>query len=296
MVDGVWRACGREFTEHEVELIREVARSCGGLSRTEIAHTVCELLEWRRAGGGLKGRECLDLLAKLEAAEVVKLPVLRRTRPRGSPTRIVRTGLAEGKATLRASVKEVEPVVVVAVEGPAERKLFRELIDRYHYLGYRVPFGAHVQYLVQIGGKAAQVAGAVQFSSAAWRLAARERWIGWSERQREAGISRVVQNSRFLLLPWIEVKNLASRVLSLALRRVPGDWERRYAVRPLLAETLVDPARYAGTCYRAANWIEVGLSAGRGRMDREHRRHGAAPKRVFVHALAADWREKLLAG
>lgn len=293
---GAWRACGREFTAREVELIAEVVRSCRALSRMELAHTVCELIEWRRAGGGLKARECLDLLAELEAAEVVKLPALRRTRPRGSRTRIVRTGLAEGAATLRASVAALEAVRLGAVEQRDERQLFRELIDRYHYLGYRVPFGAHVQYLVHIGGTAAQVAGAVQFSSAAWRLSARDRWIGWSEREREAGIARLVQNSRFLLVPWIEVKNLASRVLSLALRRVPGDWERRYGVRPLLAETLVDPARYAGTCYRAANWIEVGMSAGRGRMDRAHRRHGAAPKRVFVYALAADAREQLRAG
>jgi len=290
-----WGACGREFTAQEVELIAEVVRSCGARSRMELAHTVCELIEWRRAGGGLKARECLDLLAELEAAQVVKLPALRQTRPRGSRTRSVRTGLAEGAATLRGSVEALESVCLRAVEQRDERELFRELIDRYHYLGYRVPFGGQVQYLVHVGGKAAQVAGAVQFSSAAWRLSARERWIGWSERQREAGISRVVQNSRFLLLPWIEVKNLASRVLSLALRAIPGDWERRYGVRPLLAESLVDPARYAGTCYRAANWIEVGLSAGRGRMDREHRRHGAAPKRVFVYALAADAREKLLA-
>jgi hypothetical protein len=276
---------GRRFTAEDVELIGEIAASCAGLSRAELANTVCELLDWRRPGGGLKWRECLDLLSKLEARGLVKLPALRG--PRRHVTRI------EAAPVCAAVVDQaqLEQVSVVRVQNAAQRRLFRELIEGHHYLGYRMPFGARVQYLAYLDGE--RVGGCVQFSSAAWRLAARDRWIGWSDAQRSAGLTRVIQNSRFLILKNIQVPNLASRVLSLALRRVVADWQALYGVRPLLAETLVDSSHYRGTCYRAANWVEVGESAGRGRMDREHARHGAAPKRVFVYELVAGARQRL---
>lgn len=282
------RGSGRTFTAPDVELIGALASSCSGLSRTELANTVCELLEWQRPSGGLKWRECLDLLAKLEAKGVVKLPALRGPREHATPVHAAAVGAERAE---RIEHAHLEKVRIVRAQSAAQRRLVRELIAAHHYLGYRTPFGARVQYLAYLDGE--QVAGCVQFSSAAWRLAARDQWLGWSDAQRAAGLIRVIQNSRFLMLPSIHVPNLASRVLSLALRRVAVDWEALYAVRPLLAETLVDPARYRGTCYRAANWIEVGRSAGRGRMDREHVRHGAAPKRVFVYELAPGARATL---
>jgi hypothetical protein len=137
------------------------------------------------------------------------------------------------------------------------------------------------------------VVGCLQFSSPAWRLQARDRWIGWSEAQRRQQLQRVVNQSRFLLLPWIKVKNLASHVLALSARRVGEDWPERFAIRPLLLETLVDAQRYGGTCYRAANWISVGVRTGRGRMDRENQRHGASPKHCLVYPLRAQARRKL---
>lgn len=279
------RASGRAFTAEDVELIGEIAASCAGLSRTELANTVCELLEWRRPGGGLKWRECLDLLGKLEAKGLVKLPALR-----GPREHLMQIDAAPTCAEV-VEQAQLTQVRVNRVQSAAQRRLFRELIEGHHYLGYRTPFGARVQYLAHLDEQ--RVAGCVQFSSAAWRLAARDRWIGWTDAQRSTGLTQVIQNSRFLILKNIHVPNLASRVLSLSLRQVAADWEALYGVRPLLAETLVDPARYRGTCYRAANWIEVGESAGRGRMDREHLRHGAAPKRVFVYELVAGARARL---
>jgi hypothetical protein len=155
-------------------------------------------------------------------------------------------------------------------------------------LAYRVPFGAHVEYLILIAQPKPTVVGCLQFSSAAWRIRARDAWIGWDDATRARQLSQVVSNSRFLLLPWVRIQNLASTTLALALRRLPADWQAAYGVTPLLVETLVDPARYSGGCYRAANWIEVGETAGRGRDDRQHRRHGARPKRVFVYPLTRD--------
>jgi len=133
----------------------------------------------------------------------------------------------------------------------------------------------------------------MQFSSAAWRIAVRDEWIGWDEDTRVRNLQHIVNNSRFLVLPWVEVKNLASRILSEAVRRMATDWKRYYRVEPMLAETLVDPRRYRGTCYRAANWIDVGFTSGLGRQDR--RRHGGevAPKTVLIYPLAHDAAQRL---
>jgi hypothetical protein len=182
---------------------------------------------------------------------------------------------------------------VEVVETAAQRLLFRELVGRHHYLGYAVAYGAQIRYLVYATRPMPAVVGCVQFSSPAWRMAARDAWIGWDDETRRKNLQRVVCNSRFLLLPWIRVANMASHVLSLAARRVAADWPRRYGVEVLLVETLVDTSRYRGDCYRAANWIRLGETAGRGRMDREHRRHGAAPKTVFVYPLVKDARRRL---
>jgi len=182
-------------------------------------------------------------------------------------------------------VGEFGTLSVERVRSKAERALFRELVGRYHYLGYRVPFGAQLRYLAYVSKPKRTVVAAMGLSSPAWRLAARDRWIGWDESTRERNLQRVVGNSRFLILPWIRVRNLASRLLSLLMRQVGSDWEASYGVAPLLAETMVDVSRFKGTCYRAANWIELGQTTGRGRMDREHRRHGHAPKRILVYPL-----------
>ena len=152
----------------------------------------------------------------------------------------------------------------------------------------RGPFGAQVQYLVSVSTPAPTVVGGLQFSSAAWRMRARDRWIGWDDARRARHLPQVVSNSRFLLLPWVHIQNLASATLALALRRLPADWQAQYGVTPLLVETLVDAARYTGGCYRAANWVEVGETAGRGRDDRRHQRHGAHPKRLWVYPLTRD--------
>jgi len=174
------------------------------------------------------------------------------------------------------------------VRSDEARRLFRELVGRYHYLGHAVPFGAHLRYLIYAELPERSVVACMQFSSAAWRIAVRDEWIGWDDGTRVRNLQHIVNNSRFLVLPWVEVKNLASRILSEAARRIVVDWKRCYGVEPLLAETLVDPRRYRGTCYRAANWIDVGFTSGLGRQDR--RRHGGevAPKTVLIYPLAQD--------
>ncbi|MFQ5479612.1 MAG: DUF4338 domain-containing protein [Candidatus Binatia bacterium] len=283
---------GRRFSSSELSLIQEVVESCVGLSRMELAGTVCELLDWKRPNGRLKARECREFLERLEGEGHLELPDKRPGKPIGTRTRIPHTERGEAAETLEGELREIRPVVLEVVRSAEQRLLFRELVGRHHYLGHAVPFGAHLRYLVY-ASTPARVVSCVQLSSPAWRMAARDLWIGWDDATRGRNLQRVVNNSRFLILPWVHVQNLASSVLSLMARQLPGEWHSRYGVEPLLVETLVDPSRYRGTCYRAANWIELGVTTGRGRMDREHRRHGASSKTVLVLPLVKDARRVL---
>jgi hypothetical protein len=261
----------------------------------ELARTVCELLNWKRPNGSLKARECREFLERLEGGGELELPEKRSGKRIGTRTRIPHTECGDPAEAFAGELSAIEPVVLEGVGTAEQRLLFRELVGRHHYLGHAVPFGAHLRYLVY-ATTAARVVGCVQLSSPAWRMAARDRWIGWDDATRERNLQRVVNNSRLLILPWVRVRNLASRVLSLVARQFPGEWHSRYGVKPLLVETLVDPSRYRGTCYRAANWIELGVTSGRGRMDREHRRHGACSKTVLVLPLVKDPRRVLREG
>ena len=286
----------REFSRAELELIREVVGCYPGLSRQELANTACELLEWKRPSGGLKVWECRELLELLESDGWLTLPAPAETKPKGATTSIPRTSKGEPQEELAGSVGEFGPVVLRLVLEQADRLLWRELVGRYHYLGHKVPFGAHLRYLIEVSEPESRIVGCLQLSSPAWKMAPRDSWIGWDAAERERNLQRIVSNSRFLLLPWVRIRNLASTVLSKMVRQVAGDWQETYGLRPLLAETLVDEERFSGSCYLAANWISLGVTQGRGRMDRHHRRQGYRPKRIFVYPLAKGARQLLRCG
>jgi hypothetical protein len=288
--------CGQPVSPEDLELIREVVETCSGLSRMELARTVCDLLEWERVNGALKARECREFLEGLEARGFLRLPAARKGRPIGSVTRVPETDQGAPQDPIVGTVRDVKPVRMDLVEDSASRLLWRELVGRYHYLGHKVPFGAHLRYVFYISHPARDtLAGCIQVSSPGWHMAARDRWIGWDHETRIRNLQQIINNSRFMILPWVQVRNLASTLLALAARQVPDDWERRYGIRPVLMESLVDPSRYAATCYRAANWLELGTTTGRGREDRDRTRTTLAPKRVLVYPLVPDARERLCA-
>ena len=281
------RFCGREFTREELCLIQEVVGTCAGISRTELAHTVCELLDWRRANGGLKARECLDLLQRLEGKGILKLPERQQTGPRKGTRRHIAPATDTAPwAELAGSVGVFLPLDVELVESQKQRRLFKDLVSRYHYLGYSMAFGAKLQYLVYVSRPRRQVVGCVQFSSPAWRIKVRDQWIGWDDVSRGKKLQHIVNNSRLLILP--RIRNLASTLLSSVLIRLRTDWRRQYGLEPWLVETLVDRKRFYGGCYLASNWIALGETAGRGRMDRAHQRHGAQVKTVLVYPLVKN--------
>lgn len=282
--------CGTPVSEDEWSVLKEIIDSCG-LSRHELARTICEALSWVRPNGKLKARECYEYLELLEAKGLVKLPPRREQRARG-PTSIRYTEAGREGERREGKLSDVAPVSLGLVGNAEERALWRELVERYHYLGHKVAFGAHLRYLVWISRPVRELCGCVQFSSAARWLQSRDRFIGWDEATRQKNLPRVVNNSRFLILPWFSVQGLASHVLSLAARVVVDDWEEVYGVRPVLLETFVERQRYEGTCYRAANWVEVGPTSGRGRMDR-HQKAAEPVKTCLVLPLERDFRRKL---
>jgi len=286
------RFCGREFTRQELSLVQEVVETCAGISRTELAHTVCELLGWRRVNGGLKARECLDVLERLEGQGFLKLPQRQQTGARKGTRRHMAPATEEPPwAGLVGSVGALLPLDVELVKTQKQRQLFKDLVSRYHYLGYAMAFGARLQYLVYVNRPQRQVIGCVQFSSPAWRMKVRDQWIGWDDGTRERNLQHIVNNSRLLVLP--RIRNLASTLLCCVHRRLRLDWQQHYGLEPFLVETLVDRQRFYGGCYRAANFIVLGQTSGRGRMDRDNQRNGVQVKTVLVYPLVKNVRRRL---
>lgn len=283
--------CGRELQPGELDLIRQMTRDFSTLSLTELAHTICELLEWRRPNGGLKSRECYLFLQTLHARgwlPGLAPPQARQRHPRP----VTFEPRSDPLSPLTGSLGDYLPLQLQLLESRADRHLFRQYLQRYHYLGYRVPYGAQLRYFVRSRQPPDPLLACLLFTSAAWKMAPRDAFIGWSAAARRANLPRVVSQSRFLILPWVRVPNLASHILSLAAHQLPDDWFRAYGVKPVLLETLVDQARYHGGCYRAANWIKTGLTQGRGRMDRSRRARGAR-KLIFLYPLERPWRQRL---
>lgn len=277
---------GREFTAEDLRTIRSIIASLPSAHRFELSKRICTALCWLQPNGRLKDRACRDVLARLDAMGLVQLPPPRRPPVHRRPIRA--TAQTSPRAALGLSPRDVSQECFSIVTGSGDRRgerLWNEYVERYHPLGYGVPLGAHIKYFVRWRGEPVSC---LAFGGAAWKLESRDRWIGWSDAQRKSNLPWVVNNTRYLILPWAErTQNLASRILGLVARRLREDWYQLYAYRPLLLETFVDVERHTGSCYRAANWQSIGETKGRGRMDR-HFRAAQPKKRVLVYPLAKD--------
>ena len=283
---------GRTFPSAEIALMREIAQHYAGLGVTEIARTVCELLDWKRPSGRLKNHECRLLLEQLRDSGELTLPAVRALGGRGS--RRMKTPAtggqpADGKEPVTAEAARFRDLELQLVEGAGESRLWRECVVRHHYMGCPVPYGAHLRYWVRHQGREL---GCLLWTSPAWRMKARDEWIGWSDDQRRENLQRIVNNGRFLILPWVRVPHLASHVLALALKRLSGDWLKRYGHPVWLVETFVEEDRFEGTAYRAAGWLRVGQTTGRTRQDRQ-RKLKVPLKSVWVKPLHPRFREQL---
>ena len=280
---------GRSFSSEELALMRQAASDYAELGITEIARTICEWLDWKRPNGRLKNHECRLLLERLDHQGILKLPALRRSGRRG-PRPVVIDTETDAPTLIQTTIAELEPLRLVLVEKP-ESSLWRQLIQRFHYLGCRVPVGAHLRYFVKSGN--GQILACLLWTSPAWKMAPRDQWIGWSPQQRARNLQYIVNNGRFLILPWVRVQGLASTILARSAKQLPLDWRQHYGYAPLLLETLVDAARFKGTCYRAANWIYLGKTAGGSRTDRLRQANPRPVKLIFVLPLHRRVQQRL---
>jgi hypothetical protein len=280
------RYCGREFSEEEVGWIRDLISTSPRISRRALSIRFCEHWGWRKPDGGLKEMSCRVALLKMHRQGLILLPA-----PKGilnkAHVHSQRSFLTLPKPAIRKKARECRLRLEV-VERPG-LKLWNEFIDRYHYLGYTTLPGAQLRYFVKDEDEILALLG---FSAAAWKTAPRDSFVGWDSDRRKHNLHLVVNNSRFLVLPWVQSRNLASRILSLAGKKLPYDWEARYHYRPVLLETFVEKERFEGTCYRAANWIYVGDTRGRGKLDIHHE-HKEPVKAVFVYPLDRHYRNRL---
>jgi hypothetical protein len=281
---------GRRFQAPELHQVRELVAAHPEWSRYRLSRELCALWDWRTARGQWRDMAARTVLLKLEQRGWVRLPARRLVSPNRhrlaapAPRDWDRTPITGSLAELRSvGIEEVS-------EARAAREELRAALASFHYLGYRAPAGENLQYVVR--DAAGRLLAGVVFAGAAWKCAARDRWIGWSRGQREAQLNQIANNVRFLLLPWVGVPHLGSWILGALGRRIAGDWQAKYAHPVVLLETFVERDRFAGTCYRAANWLRVGETTGRSRADR-HRTLRVPVKELYVRPLRPDFREAL---
>ena len=252
---------GRHVTAEQIAFINQRIQERPGVSRWKLSRELCQIWEWKQANGALRDMVCRGLQLKLDRAGQIVLPPIKRTvrnriAERARPERI---DLEE--RPFQGSLRELQPLAFVPVRRTPEEALFDSLLEQHHYLGYQRPVGEHIKYLVQARG---QAIACLAWSSAPRHLKLRDRYLGWSNEARQRNVHLLAYNPRFLILPWIRAPHLASHILGRMARIVPQDWQRFYAHPIYWLETFVDTARFAGTCYRAANWIEIGTTHGRG--------------------------------
>jgi hypothetical protein len=290
---GAVRIGDQEIDEKIIVRIQRMIDANPGASRVALSRQICEEQKWRSRNGRLKEVNCRKALSKLHRDGKIQLPEAKKFEGRQKPR--VELERISPEAVRSGSLEDFQPVelVMVGSADSAASRTWNDLMDRYHYLGSGPLCGAQLRYLIR-SEKQGWIGG-LSFSGAAWSVEARDRWIGWSREIREKNLHQVVANSRFLIVPQWKVPHLASHVLGMAMRRLRADWRGRYGYEPVLAETFIEKERFEGTCYRAANWIEVGETQGRGRQDRAHCRRSGV-KRMFVYPLDRQARDRLCEG
>jgi hypothetical protein len=276
---------GRELRPEDVALIRDWLQAHPDSHRTRLSRELCATWNWRNAAGQLKDMACRTLLLKLEAQGRIRLPPRRTASVNGLRNRQV-PEIPHDPTAIEGPLQLVQPVrVAPVVEGSSEAGLFKFLLQRYHYLGHRNCVGQNLKYLAR--DRRGRPLACLLFGSAAWKAAGRDQWIGWTAQQRQRQLGLVTNNTRFLILPWVRVPHLASHLLGRVAARLSADWQRKYGHPIHLVETFVEQPRFAGTCYRAAGWVQVGLTTGRTRND-DGRQPRAAAKAIYLKALTTD--------
>lgn len=289
----VWRYRGQEIDGEQIVFLREFIRTHPTSSRWKLSRQLCEALGWKQANGALRDMVCRGLLLMLERAGEIELPPVRRQirgqcrtgRPRPEAMLIDTTPLA-------MTLRELGPIQIQPVRRTPDEPLFNSLMEHHHYLAYEQPVGEHLKYLVGAQGRPIAC---LAWSSAPRHLGSRDRYIGWSAEERRRNLHFIAYNTRFLILPWVQVPHLASHILAKVTRALSDDWNRMYGHPVYFAETFIDPGRFRGTCYRAANWQLLGLTTGRGKDDHTNKPNRPI-KQILGLPLTRRFRELLSQG
>lgn len=281
--------CGRTFTPQEIDWIRNLILSEPKRNRRGLSRLVCDQFQWLRPDGRPKDMSCRVAMLRMHRDNLIALPP-PKTKNGNGRTRPQLTPASDPKDPISLPACDFGKLSLQPVSTSKLSSLWNELIERYHYLGHKPLPGAQIKYLVF--SSQGTLLAALGFGAAAWKVAPRDHFIGWSPQQRERNLYLIVNNARFLILPWIISRNLASRILSIAAKQLPFDWQKRYNYQPVLLETFVQKDRFKGTCYRAANWILLGQTQGRGKLDR-YNKYPLPIKDIFVYPLNKSFHQIL---
>jgi hypothetical protein len=289
-----WRYRGQTISSEQLTFLREFIAAHPDSSRWKLSRQLCEVLGWKQANGALRDVVCRGLLLLLERAGEISLPPVRRHIPGQCRKARARPELLLINTTpLATPLRSLGGIEMQPVRRTADEPLFNSLMEQYHYLGYEQPVGEHLKYLVW--ARDARPVAALAWSSSPRHLGARDRYIGWNQQARQRNVHLIAYNTRFLILPWVKVPHLASHILGRMAGRISADWEAQYAHPIYLLETFVDPGRFRGTCYLAANWKVLGETTGRGKADLTHRPNRSI-KQVLALPLHRRFRELLSGG
>jgi hypothetical protein len=280
------RYCGRFFSAEELAQIIELIEKNPSKHRLDLSRDVCRMLLWYKADGGLKEMSCRVAMLRMQEDGLIRLPPPRTENKRKSEAAV--TCATEPQSIIQDPVHQLGELKLRLVTSKNSR-LWNEYIQRYHYLGYTPLPGAQLRYFIT---RNEQVLALLGFGASAWQVAPRDSFIGWDHEQRRNGLPLIVNNARFLILPWVQSKNLASKILAMIARQLPIDWFTRYNIQPVLMETFVETGRFAGTCYRAANWVHVGQTKGRGKLGPQGVQ-SVPIKDIFLYPLTRNFRTVL---
>lgn len=284
-----WKHRGRIITSDDVVFIQQLIDANPGLSRRKLSAKLCEAWDWRQPNGALRDMVCRGMLLMLDRAGQIQLPAIKKRpnnplarRPRPSPVLIDTT-------PIQGALKALQPLHIAQVRRTGDERLYNSLIEQHHYLGYEQPVGEHLKYVVW---SQERPIACMAWSSAPRHLGCRDRFIGWNKEVRRRNIRFIAYNTRFLIVPWVHVPHLASHILGRIAQRVSTDWETLYAHPIYFLETFVDPERFRGTCYRAANWVLLGETTGLGKDDHTKRQNRSI-KQLLAYPLAPGFRQLL---
>jgi hypothetical protein len=283
-----YRYSGRDFSITEIESIRKLIADNPKMLRQSLSRNICRMFKWHKPNGELKEMSCRVAMLRMDKDALIKLP-LPKHENRNGKRQPKHTNATDPQFPIGDSVGKLVDLEIKPITNKKQSALWNEYINRYHYLGFKMLPGAQLRYMVYANS---QVISLLGFGASAWMTAPRDKYIGWTHDERKKNLQLVVNNCRFLILPWIRSKNLGSKILSMIAKRIGNDWYERYKYRPVLLETFVQKNKFTGAVYKASNWQYLGETKGRGKLEKTQKQ--VVPiKTVWVYPLIKDFRTPL---